>query len=126
MPGFDEGYKLLTITIITMAMVIGYNNTSTGTEYLMIASSPRFCNSKSNQGRRAWHRPCQLICGKAFVKELCCRHNQSQLSLLKAGYSYHSTAEEVELLNQRFLTRHALSGVHPSFRTVLESGFQGI
>ena len=42
MPGFDRGTNLLTITIITMAMVIGYKITNTGTEYLMIASRPRF------------------------------------------------------------------------------------
>ena len=33
MPGFDRATNLLTITIITMAMVIGYKITSTGTEY---------------------------------------------------------------------------------------------
>ena len=40
-PGFERATNLFTMTIITMAMVIGYKITSTGIEYLIIASRPK-------------------------------------------------------------------------------------
>ena len=41
-PGFERATNLLTMTIITIAIVIGYKITSTGMEYLIIALKPRF------------------------------------------------------------------------------------
>ena len=40
-PGFERATNLLTMTIITIAMVIGYKITNTGIEYLIIASRPK-------------------------------------------------------------------------------------
>ena len=50
-PGFERGTNLLTMTIMTMAIVIGYKITSTGIEYLIIASRPKLAIAKSNQGK---------------------------------------------------------------------------
>ena len=41
-PGFERATNLLTMTIITIAIVIGYKITNTGIEYLIIALKPRF------------------------------------------------------------------------------------
>ena len=41
-PGFERATNLLTMTIITIAIVIGYKITNTGMEYLIIALKPRF------------------------------------------------------------------------------------
>ena len=41
-PGFERATNLFTMTIITIAIVIGYKITSTGIEYLIIALKPRF------------------------------------------------------------------------------------
>ncbi len=45
-PGLERAINLLTITIMTIAIVIGYKTTSTGTEYLIIALNPRFAIAK--------------------------------------------------------------------------------
>ena len=45
-PGFERATNLLTMTIITMAMVIGYKITNTGMEYLIIASRPKLAMAK--------------------------------------------------------------------------------
>ena len=45
-PGLERAINLLTITIMTMAIVIGYKTTSTGTEYLIMALKPRFAIAK--------------------------------------------------------------------------------
>ena len=45
-PGLERATNLFTITIMTMAIVIGYKITRTGTEYLIIALKPRFAMAK--------------------------------------------------------------------------------